>query len=197
MRLAIVNNIHASGGTHIGQGLEMALHFFQSRQTTNPLGAMLLLTDGQDNQKHDYSDIMGSLPDGVVCHTFGYGQDHDASLLSQLAEQGHGGTFTYIDETNAIGPAFATALGSLFTCVAKQVRVNVQFDGEYQVTNCHTSYSFEPTALPSNRVTFKLTDLNADEGRNLVFQLNVPKMEPTNEASANVDTIGGLTMVYR
>ena len=62
----------------------------------NPLGALLLLTDGQDNSKQDYSQLMERLPEGVLCHTFGYGPDHTAALLVQLAEQGNGGTFTYI-----------------------------------------------------------------------------------------------------
>jgi hypothetical protein len=39
---------------------------------------------------------METLPEGVQCHTFGYGPDHAASLLVQLAEKGNGGTFTYI-----------------------------------------------------------------------------------------------------
>jgi hypothetical protein len=39
---------------------------------------------------------MTTLPEGVLCHTFGYGPDHTAALLVQLAEQGNEGTFTYI-----------------------------------------------------------------------------------------------------
>ena len=74
----------------------MGIDLFANRQTKNPLSAMLLLTDGQDNQNHDYSPLMETLPEGVQCHTFGYGPDHTASLLVQLAEKGNGGTFTYI-----------------------------------------------------------------------------------------------------
>ncbi len=74
----------------------MGINLLTSRQTKNPLGALLLLTDGQDNQKHDYSQLMRTLPEGIQCHTFGYGPDHTASLLVDLAEKGHDGTFTYI-----------------------------------------------------------------------------------------------------
>lgn len=91
-----INSIPDGGGTHIGCGLQMGIHLLTSRQTKNPLGALLLLTDGQDNQVQDYSYLMRTLPEGVLCHTFGYGPDHTASLLVQLAEQGNGGTFTYI-----------------------------------------------------------------------------------------------------
>ncbi len=55
-----------------------------------------MLTDGQDNQVHDYSQLMQTFPEDVVCYTFGYGPDHSESLLARLAEQGNNGTFTYV-----------------------------------------------------------------------------------------------------
>ena len=170
----------------------MAIQLFRNRQTTNPLGAMLLLTDGQDNSPKDYSALMDLLPESVVCHTFGYGAGHNAALLSELAEQGHGGTFTYVDQTNAIGPAFATALGGLFTCVAKQLRVKLEFNDGYQITHTHSAYKYEPNRLPSHQITFRMTDLNADETRNLVFQVHVPKMQPTDNDASDNQAIGEL-----
>ncbi|CAF2652620.1 unnamed protein product [Rotaria sp. Silwood2] len=172
----INNDLSGGGGTYIGCGLQMGINLFISRQTRNPLGALLLLTDGQDDKKHDYSQMMGTLPEGVLCHTFGYGPDHTAALLVQLAEQGNGGTFTYIDQQQAVGPAFAMALGGLFSCVAQQLRVNIEFNEEYRITHVHSKYQHEPKNLPSKKVTFKLNDLNSDEKRNLVFQLHVPKV---------------------
>lgn len=157
----------------------MGIGIFNNRRTKNPLGAMLLLTDGQDNQTHDYTALMQTLPGGVVLHTFGYGLGHKAALLSQLAEQGHGGTFTFIDQVNGIDLAFATALGSFFTCIAQNLSVELEFVGEYTVTHCHSIYKHEPVTLPARQLTFKLNDLNAEESRNLVFQLHVPTLIQT------------------
>lgn len=173
----------------------MAIQLLRARQKTNPLGSLLLLTDGEDNQPHDYSNLMRSLPEDVVCHTFGYGSNHNAALLSRLAEEGHGGTFTYVDRFDAIGPAFATALGGLFTCIAKRLRIKLEFYNEYRITHVHTTYSYEPTALPSNQVIIKMTDLNADESRNLVFQLHVPKIVPSDENNINDHVIGKLKLI--
>jgi len=174
----------------------MAIRLLRNRQATNPLGAMLLLTDGQDNQYHDYSTLMENLPEGVVCHSFGYGSNHNAALLSQLAEQGHEGTFTYIDQVDSIGPAFATALGGLFTCIAKQLRIKLEFHGDYKITHTHTIYKYEPNNLPSAQTTFKMNDLNADENRNLVFQLHIPKLESSNENHSNDTTIGKSRFIF-
>jgi hypothetical protein len=61
--------------------------------------------------------------------------------------------------------------------VAQNIRVNIEFDGEYKVTHAHSKYKYEPEQLPSSKISFKLSDLNADEQRNLVFQISVPKIE--------------------
>jgi hypothetical protein len=76
-----------------------------------------------------------------------------------------------------VGPAFAMTLAGLLTCVAQHIRVNIEFDGDYTVTHAHSTYKYEPERLPSSKITFKLNDLNADEKRNLIFQLHVPKVK--------------------
>ena len=175
-------NIQADGGTYIGSGLNMAIQLLNNRRTKNPVGTLLLLTDGQDNQFHDYTAIMRGLPSEVVCHTFGYGLGHRSDLLSQLAEQGNNGTFTFIDEFASISLAFATALGSVFTCVAQNLKVNLEFDDPYAIIQVHSTYPHEPIAMPSPKLTFKLHDLNAEEVRHLLFEINVPTIaQPVDE----------------
>jgi predicted Mrr-cat superfamily restriction endonuclease len=75
-----------------------------------------------------------------------------------------------------VGPAFAMTLGGLFSCIGQQIRINIEFNGEYKVTKIHSKYKHEPEQLPSSIVTFKLNDLNSEERRNLIFQLYVPKL---------------------
>ena len=65
----------------------------------------------------------------------------------------------------------------MFSCIAQQLRVNIEFNGSYKITHSHSKYPHEPEKLPSNRLTLKLNDLNADEKRNLIFQLLVPKID--------------------
>ncbi|CAF1361734.1 unnamed protein product [Adineta steineri] len=196
IRNAITNEISAVGGTLIGSGLTIAIEQLRNRRTTNPLGAILLLTDGQDNLPHDYTSLIEFLPEDVTCHSFGYGPDHNASLLSQLAEQGHEGTFTYIDQVDAIGSSFGTVLGGLFTCIAKQLCVKLEFDQDYKITHTHTTYKYKSKDLPSEQLTFNMTDLNADENRNLVFQLSVPIIKSLDENNANNNIIGHASLQY-
>ncbi|CAF1056738.1 unnamed protein product [Adineta steineri] len=205
LNVAINDGIKDGFSTNIGCGLEMGIELFRQRQTRNPVSALFLLTDGQDDEIHDYSHIMRRLPTDVVCHTFGYGSDHATSLLVQLAEQGNGGTFTHIDKHEAVGPAFAMALAGLLTCIAQHIRVHIEFYGDYQVTHTHSIYAYEPERLPSSKIIFKLNDLNADEKRNLIFQLYVPKMKDRSSSHnqyreqqhyAQNHTIGHVLVVY-
>ena len=70
-----------------------------------------------------------------------------------------------------------TVLAGLLTRVAQDIRINIEFNGAYKVTHVHSKYKYEPEQLPSSKITFNLHDLNADEKRNLVFQLHVPKVD--------------------
>ncbi len=96
LKRAINEDVQVGSGTFIGSGLQMGVDLLMNRRTKNPLSALLLLTDGQDNRMHSYSQLMQRLPEDIPCHTFGYGLDHQVNLLVRLAEQGNGGTFTYI-----------------------------------------------------------------------------------------------------
>ena len=92
----IKHDLEDGFSTNIKSGLEMAIGLFRNRQGENPISALFLLTDGQDDEIHDYSQTMRQVPTNVICHTFGYGPDHAAALLVKIAESGNDGTFTYI-----------------------------------------------------------------------------------------------------
>lgn len=68
-------------------------------------------------------------------------------------------------------------LGSLFSCIAQQIRINIEFTGEYKVINILSKYKYEPEELPSSMISLKLNDINSGEQRNIIFQLYVPKQE--------------------
>ncbi|CAF1267009.1 unnamed protein product [Didymodactylos carnosus] len=183
-------HLNAEGGTYIGSGLQMGIDLLNQRKTKNPLTSLLLLTDGQDNQLCDYSDLIQRIPQGCTIHTFGYGRDHWAHVLSQIAEQGHG-TFTFIEQLDKIADAFAAALGGLFTCIGQQLEVKIELDEDYKITEVLSTYP-HTNQLPNQTTTITLNDLNADEKRDLVFQIHVPKVEQEQEQQA----IGRVSLRY-
>ena len=93
-----------------------------------------------------------------------------------------------------MGLALVTVLAGLLSCIARNIRVEIEFTGDYKVVQVHSKYRYQPEQLPASKITIELNDLNADEQRNLVFELHVPSIasqEPTSTAE-NEHAIGKL-----
>lgn len=93
----------------------------------------------------------------------------NALLLSSSAEQGHDGTFTFLDPVTSFDLAFAAVLGSFFTCITWTIQVKYEFDEDHTITHTHSIYPHEPKNLPSRTLT--LHDLNTEETRHFVFEI--------------------------
>jgi len=81
------SRLNASGGTSIAAGLNTGLAVMEQRRQRNKVSAVLLLTDGQDcSAQHSLPTLLTRASKArCAVYAFGFGQDHDASLLSQLA----------------------------------------------------------------------------------------------------------------
>merc|ERR1719379_1583311 len=92
--------LRAQGGTSIASGLSTALQCMEQRRQRNKVSVMLLLTDGQDHSTRSQIPMLVERAAAARCglYCFGFGADHDAALLSQLAEQVHT-PFTFVEDT--------------------------------------------------------------------------------------------------
>jgi hypothetical protein len=64
----------------------MALRVLQERRYRNPVAAVMLLSDGQDSAVEECGDLARDIRKaGASVHTWGFGADHDALLLSRIA----------------------------------------------------------------------------------------------------------------
>jgi len=55
-------------------------------------------------------------------HTFGYGADHDAKVMQEIAKSNNG-NFYYVENPKDIPTAFANCLGELVSVVADKIEV--------------------------------------------------------------------------
>ncbi|CAF1009133.1 unnamed protein product [Didymodactylos carnosus] len=133
---------------------------------------------------------MSAIPQSTTCHTYELGSDHQVSVLTQIAEIGSG-TFTYIDELNAVGDSFSHTLGSLFSCIAQNIEAKIELENPYQIVKVHSIFPSSP--VPSSCVTIKIHDLNEEEKRNLVFEIHVATV---NETDAEKSQIGTASVNY-
>jgi uncharacterized protein YegL len=174
-------SIAAEGGTDIASGLRSGLQMLKERRERNPVASVLLLTDGQDSGSLAHiASIMADAPPNTSVHTFGFGSDHDAAVMSQIAERARG-TFTYIENLDAVGYAFAATLGGLSSICAVDLhaRVSCVAPGVALVA-AHSKYA-TTMADDKRSVSIVMSDLFAGESRDLVFSLTVPRAEAGSE----------------
>ncbi|CAI9111712.1 OLC1v1012002C1 [Oldenlandia corymbosa var. corymbosa] len=100
----------------------------------------------------------------IPVHTFGFGRDHDASLMHSIAEMSRG-TFSFIETERVIQDAFAQCIGGLLSVVVKELQVNIERSFLNQVT-------------PDGRMgNIDVGDLYAEEEKDFVVTVKVPAEE--------------------
>merc|ERR1719379_1817278 len=106
----------ANGGTSIAAGLDCGIANMEQRRQRNPVGAVFLLTDGQDRTSSNQVQALVSRARSASCslYTFGFGADHDAKLLTSFAEAAQT-PFTFVEQLDAVRGAFAGAVSGLMS----------------------------------------------------------------------------------
>jgi len=176
-------------------GLDMGMKILENRKYKNEIAAILLLTDGQDSssaqavqqQKNTTFSAFIKKTNSSI-HTFGFGADHDASVMSTIAEC-CGGTFTYVENNSIIGPAFATVLGGLMSIVAQKIVINLSALENSTISKIRTDYQ-NKLSVDRKVGNIVLPDLYSEESKDIVFHLNIPSSSPTDEQkviTANVE----------
>ncbi|KAL9257493.1 E3 ubiquitin-protein ligase WAV3-like protein [Drosera capensis] len=190
--LQAVNSLVANGGTNIAEGLRKGAKVMEDRKEKNPVSSIILLSDGQDtytvngsggNQaKPNYQLLLPSSiqpNEGsefrIPVHTFGFGKDHDASSMHSISESS-GGTFSFIETEAAIQDAFAQCIGGLVSVVVQQLQVGIECIHPALGLLSIKAGSYPCRVMADSRAGFiDVGDLYADEERNFLVSVNIPK----------------------
>lgn len=182
--------LSAGGGTSIAAGLSMGLSVMEQRRQRNKVSSILLLTDGQDGStRHQLPALMTrAKASNCSVYAFGFGKDHDAALLSDLAEQAQT-PFTYVEDSDNIKEAFAGAVGGLTSIVAQSVELTIA--GFVPVKNVHTAFTIQRTS--DTNATVLIPDIFAGERRDILVELAVPASNDTNEQTRLLESYARYT----
>jgi len=183
----------ASGGTDIASGLHTGLKVMESRRHTNKVSAVMLLTDGQDRSARGRisSLIQRAKQAGCGLYVFGFGKDHDAALLSHIAEQAMT-PFTFVEDVEHIRQAFAGAVGGLGSVVAQHIELRLQCKA--LLTAVHTP--FEVQRCSDTEVLVKIPDIFDGERRDVLIELCVAA-EPINDEGSQYTTLLEASVKYK
>jgi len=159
----------------------------EQRRQRNDVGAIFLLTDGQDGTSPAQVQELVTRAHAAHCgvYTFGFGEDHDTSTLSAIAEAART-PFTYVETPDSIKHAFAGAVGGLMTVAAQNIELRIVPDGGCILASLHTHFTNRREDGDSGAVVVCIPDAFAGERRDVVVELSVPA------AAADSVTLDGL-----
>ena len=138
-----IDTLDAEGGTNLSSGLLNVKSIIERADHTQvSKTGLIILTDGHVNEGIIKSEelmriislIKGVNPN-ISITTIGYGEDHNAALLNNIATNG-GGSYNIVNNIEEVATVFGDILGGLMTTVSQNVKI------EYPSSwNCINMYS--------------------------------------------------------
>lgn len=131
--LAAIDDLGARGGTAMGAGVELAYREAAKHVAPGVSSRVIVLSDGDANigpSGHD--ELLALIAEhahrGIALSTIGFGMgNYKDELMEQLADRGDGNNF-YIDSIAQARRVFQEQLGSTLEVVARDVKLQVEFD---------------------------------------------------------------------
>lgn len=167
--------LSAGGGTSIRAGLDCGIQVMEQRRQRNAVGAVFLLTDGQDSTSARQVQELVKRARSAHCgvYAFGFGQDHDTAVLSSIAEAAQT-PFTYVEKPDAIRHAFAGAVGGLMSVAAQNIELRIVPAGACSISALHTHFTNRREDDSLGAAVVSIPDAFAGERRDVVVELRVP-----------------------
>jgi Ca-activated chloride channel family protein len=131
---AAVDGLRPGGGTRMDGGLELAYKIAVKNAGEKKVARVIVLTDGDTNMGQFRSAdamlerVQGYVKEGVTLSTIGFGVgNYRDDLMERLANKGNGNCF-YIDSEKEARRVFQEGLAGTLEVIAKDVKVQVEFD---------------------------------------------------------------------
>jgi len=178
--LGHVSTITDCGGTDIARGMNHAFEILKQRRERNPLSSIFLLSDGLDGgAQHKVAQKLESAGEDlkdVTIHTFGFGNDHDPQLMTDIAAL-RGGNFYFIQKLDTVDEAFVDCLGGLLSCVGQNVSIKIKPEKSDILKGVEFTQAFGEASMWNKDGDLYITKINnliSGKQRDFVLELKVP-----------------------
>jgi Ca-activated chloride channel homolog len=133
--LAAIEGLHSNGSTNAHDGLQKAYQMARENYEAHKLNRLILCSDGVANMggstkaEEMLEQIRRASDKGITLSTIGFGMgNYNDILMEELADQGDG-NYYYVDQPDEAERVFRENLTGLLQTIARQVKVQVAFDG--------------------------------------------------------------------
>ncbi|WP_437958830.1 von Willebrand factor type A domain-containing protein [Sorangium sp. So ce119] len=133
--LAAIADLAAGGSTAMASGIDLAYDLAERTLVKGHVNRVVVLSDGDANvgpTSHDeiLKTIKRARDKGITLSTIGFGQGNYKDLMmEQLANQGDG-NYAYIDSEAQARRVFSEQVGGMLQVIARDVKIQVEFDPE-------------------------------------------------------------------
>ena len=163
-----ISSLEALGGTNLSSGLLNARKILEHTQTSNIKTSIIILTDGHTNEGITHSQelinlihYIKALRNDITINSIGYGEDHNANLLKDIAIHGNGG-YSIVNNLESVATVFGEVLGGMMSCVAQNTTVSIPLSW-----NCFNIYS---KSTQNNMTIIDIGDIYAETETILLFE---------------------------
>jgi Ca-activated chloride channel family protein len=186
----LINNIYASGGTNLGQGLQTGIDVLLSSAKTGNSGRLILISDGLANKGLTDINSLGKMASVAVKKEFsistaGVGNDFNENLMTAIADYGTG-NYYFMENPSAFAAVFNNEFNQTRTAVATSIKI--EFDEKNGIKLVDAGGY--PVETNNNTAVFFPGDLMPGETRKLFLNLQIP-----TDQVATFD-IAGISLQY-
>ena len=186
--LAVVSKLQCGTQTNLSGGLNDGLRCIPGNVGHSVVASTLLLTDGLANcgitstkgiismiRQTQTSESVGR----CTVNTFGFGSDHNAAMLKEIAEATEG-MYYFIENENSIASSFADCLGGLLSVAAQNIELTIEALSDTTLTKVN---SLKPITWieEGKKMRFQLGDIQAGEERDIPFRVELPDCSDAGE----------------
>ena len=135
-----IENMNASGGTNIWDGIFKFLQLVKNRSDKSRLPCISLLTDGESNHKPPRGEVamfqryIDANPEIKNCifNTYGFGYNLDSKLLFNLSNELNG-MYSFIPDAGMVGTIFINSISNILTTIGNSCQISIEFNNDIKI----------------------------------------------------------------
>lgn len=178
--------------TNLSGGLFEGYNVLKKRTEFNEVASILLFTDGHANEGitategivAGVTNISKGMERRPTLFTFGFGDDHNATMLTSISEAGNG-MYYYVKNEEAIPDAFGDALGGLVSVVAQNVKLSMEvIDSDGKIVKVLSTLRDSESDPQGKFMRANLGDIYSEESKDIIVNVRLSQCTPTDTVDA-------------
>lgn len=194
---SVIQSISAAGLTSITEGVGKSQKLLSNRKYKHDVSTILLLTDGKHNRGLINNSVLfgkdSSASSNYTMQSFGYGDDHDALLMREIAEFKNG-NYYFVSNVHAIAECFGDCIGMITTTLATKISLTATLTSAKSFKSVTIDKLYEPQWRKQlqNEAVVKLSSIYAGMKRD--FLIDFTYSDPVRPQPAKPLVFPALTL---